>query len=101
MATLGGVVAVLVISFSNWREIDGIRSSIDSKLDQMDTRIAQMTTQLGQVSNRVNNISAGGGGQQARRGPDPNRVYTIKTDNAPYKGNANAPVTIAEFSDFQ
>ena len=36
-----------------------------------------------------------------RSGPDPNKVYAIKTDRAPAKGPANAPVTIAEFSDFQ
>jgi protein-disulfide isomerase len=35
------------------------------------------------------------------RGPDPNRVYTLKTAGAPFKGPESAPVTIAEFSDFQ
>ena len=36
-----------------------------------------------------------------RRGPDPNRVYRIKTAGSPTKGPASAAVTIAEFSDFQ
>jgi hypothetical protein len=37
----------------------------------------------------------------ARQGPDPNKVYTVKTEGSPFKGPKNAPVTIAEFSDFQ
>src|SRR5204862_1044705 len=32
---------------------------------------------------------------------DPNRVYAVKTSDAPVRGPASAPVTIAEFSDFQ
>src|SRR5262245_66344834 len=38
---------------------------------------------------------------QARRGPDPNKVYTVNTSGSPVRGVPSAPVTIAEFSDFQ
>jgi hypothetical protein len=34
-------------------------------------------------------------------GPDPNKLHTVKTDGAPFLGPSNAPVTIAEFSEFQ
>lgn len=34
-------------------------------------------------------------------GPDPNKVYTVKTDGSPFLGPSDAPVTIAEFSEFQ
>jgi hypothetical protein len=34
-------------------------------------------------------------------GPDPNKVYPVKIDGAPFEGPKEAPVTIAEFSDFQ
>ena len=87
--TLAGVVAVLMISFSNYREIDRIQSSLDTKLTQIENRITE-------VANR-----APAAAQPARRGPDPNRVYQIKSAGAPSKGPAKAAVTIAEFSDFQ
>jgi hypothetical protein len=34
-------------------------------------------------------------------GPDPEKVYTVKTEGAPFKGPSGAPITIAEFSEFQ
>jgi hypothetical protein len=37
----------------------------------------------------------------ARRGPDPNKRYTVKTENAPAKGPLTAKVELIEFSDFQ
>ncbi|MGZ8844981.1 MAG: hypothetical protein ACXW3C_00805 [Pyrinomonadaceae bacterium] len=34
-------------------------------------------------------------------GPDPEKVYTVKTDGAPFKGSKSAPITIVEISEFQ
>ena len=87
-ATLAGVVAVLMISFSNWREIDRIQETLDSRLAQLENRMSDL----------ANRPAAP---QQAQGGLDPNRVYPIKTDGAPSKGRNGAPVTVAEFSDFQ
>ena len=39
--------------------------------------------------------------QARRRGPDPDKVYTINTKGAPAKGPGGAKVKIVEFSDFQ
>jgi len=83
LATFGGVLAVLVISFASWRDV----SRIDRRLSELEARIGQVGTRAP--------------AQAVRRGPDPNQVYTIRTEGAPSRGKASAPVTIAEFSDFQ
>ena len=83
LATLAGVVAVLIVSFASWRDI----SRIDRRLGELEAR-------MDQVDSRAP-VSV------PHRGPDPNLVYTVKTDGAPSRGHASAPVTIAEFSDFQ
>jgi hypothetical protein len=87
LATLIGVVAVLVIAFASWRDVDRIDRSLGDRLDRLEARIEQMGGRAPAPA--------------AQRGPDPSRVYTIRTDGQPYRGRASAPVTIAEFSDFQ
>jgi protein-disulfide isomerase len=36
-----------------------------------------------------------------RRGPDPSKVYQVASAGAPFKGPANAKITVVEFADFQ
>ena len=36
-----------------------------------------------------------------RRGPDPNKIYTLASAGAPFKGPVDAKVTVVEFADFQ
>lgn len=93
LATLAGVVVILMISFSNLRAIDRIQSGFDSRLGQIETRISQIGT--------VAAPAAAPPPQQRPTGPDPEKVYPIKLAGAPTKGPARAAVTIAEFSDFQ
>jgi len=87
LATLIGVVAVLVISFASWRDVGRIDRTLGERMDKLEARIDQ--------------VGSRAPAQAAQRGPDPNRVYTIQTASAPARGPAGAPVTIAEFSDFQ
>ena len=93
LTTLGGVVLVLLISAWNSAKISQLDGSLDEK-------IGRLEAQINQVSEKVNNV-ARAAPQPARRGPDPTRTYKIKTDGAPSKGSANAPIVLAEFSDFQ
>ncbi len=92
LATLAGMVAVLGLSFASWRQIGEFNEGVDDRLKKIESRIGQLATKVDKLPAQA---------QQRRRGPDPNKVYKIKTAGAPAKGPANAPITIAEFSDFQ
>ena len=88
LVTLIGVIALLVITFTNMRDIDRLDRGLGERLGKLEGQMAQ-------VGNRPANAAA------PQQGLDPSRVYTVKTADAPVRGPAAAPVTIAEFSDFQ
>ena len=93
-ATLAGVAILLFVSIQNWSQTRGIEQAMTDRLTQIETRLTQ-------ISAKVDSVATARPQQPARRGPDPNKVYPVKTEGRPYKGPKNAPVTIAEFSDFQ
>lgn len=93
LATLGAVAIVAVFGYITQRQTNELRRVVDFRLDQIDTRLVQLFAKVDAVGTRA--------AASNRSGPDPNRVYTIKTDGSPSKGPLTAAVTIAEFSDFQ
>jgi protein-disulfide isomerase len=68
--------------------------------------IDRMVGELSGVKSAVAKVQVAGGGApakapQRRRGPDPDKVYSVNTKGSPVRGNPNASITVVEFSDFQ
>jgi protein-disulfide isomerase len=83
-------IAALAFAFYLWTDARSAKKASDAQLASIETRVAQLAQQV---------VSAQRPPQP--QGPDPNKVYAIKLDGAPVKGNATAPIVIAEFSDYQ
>ena len=87
LGTLAGVVALLMITFSNMRDVERLDRTLNERLGKLETQIAQVGTRPAAAP---------------AKGIDPNRVHTLReVSDAPSRGPAGAPVVIAEFSDFQ
>jgi hypothetical protein len=96
LTTLGAVVIVLVVSALSLRAVDRIEDDFDRKLERVEDRIARLSDKISSQP-----APAAQPATPPKSGPDPSRAYPIKTAGRPTKGPRSAPVTIAEFSDFQ
>jgi protein-disulfide isomerase len=88
------VLAVGALGLGFWAATDvkKVKTDMAKRMADVDQRLTQMQTQVANAAKAK---------PQAQQGPDPNKVYTVKTDGAPTKGNPTAPIVIAEFSDYQ
>jgi protein-disulfide isomerase len=83
----------LVLGFVAWTDAKQSKDTLTKRIIDLDTKVLQLQTQ---VANAAKAKPA-----PAQQGPDPNKVYTVRTDGSPTKGSPTAPIVIAEFSDFQ
>jgi len=82
-------LSVLVGAFMLGRSVDGAAE-----------QLAAMEVAIGKVAT-TSVANAPAAAPAPRRGPDPNKVYSVNIAGAPIKGPETAKVTIVEFSDFQ
>lgn len=90
-ATIVGV-ALVVTGFVVKAAVDGATS----QLNGIKIALADQQKALEQVAQARPAAAA-----PARRGPDPNKRYTIATNGSPARGVKTAKVTVVEYSDFQ
>ena len=88
------VGAVLVANALN--RVTAQVNSAASGLQEIKTALAEAKTTLQQAAQAQPARKP-----PRRRGPDPNKVYTVNTKGAPLKGAQTAQIKIIEFSDFQ
>ncbi len=71
--------------------------ALEEKMTALDGKMIAMAQGMQQIAQQAQQAQQG----QQRRGPDPNKVYPVNTSGSPVRGVNSAPITIAEFSDFQ
>lgn len=86
VAILVGLAVLVVITGLNLYETRRQRTELNERMGQLVTAVSTKPTSPT---------------PQRPTGPDPDKVYTVKTDGAPFVGPSGAPITIAEFSEFQ
>ncbi len=86
VAILVGLVLLVGISGLNLYETRRQRTELNDRMTQLATAISTKPAATP---------------PQRPSGPDPEKVYTVKLEGAPFKGPSGAPITIAEFSEFQ
>lgn len=82
----------LGLGFVAWTDAKKVKDETLKRFVDMDTKVIQLQAQV------ANAAKAKPAPQQ---GPDPNKVYTVRTEGSPTKGNPKAPIIIAAFSEFQ
>lgn len=73
----------------------------DEALNEIKNQQTQILTKLTALEEKIDKAAGRPAPQQAQRGPDPARAYTLPLGKSPVKGPKEGPITIVEFSDYQ
>ena len=86
-----GIAIISIILTSCARD----ESAIGEKLDRVESKLDRIEKKLAQAGSARARAP-----QRQRRGPQPGTVYSIPVDDAPFKGNPEAKVTIVKAMEF-
>jgi hypothetical protein len=89
---LVGLALVVIVGFTNYNATVKLQSALSERLLNVENKLNVMSAKVDLAARPA---------PPRQTGPDPNKVYPVKIDGAPFEGPKEAPVTIAEFSDFQ
>jgi hypothetical protein len=92
------IVAVAVIAGSLILALSLNR--VTEQLDRTAGRLGEIRGAVADAKDALSNLQVAAAPSR-RRGPDPNRRYTLNTQGAPALGSDTAAVTIVAFSGFQ
>jgi hypothetical protein len=87
-----GMAVVIALCGTMTYQTWSLRREVEERFTRVDGAVNSLSTKVGAAAKAA---------AQPARGPDPNKVHTVKTEGAPAKGAPGAPIVIAEFSDFQ
>ncbi len=102
--TLIGSVIVGVCVVVGSAIVASALNGVTTQLDRTTQRLEDIKTAMADAQKALSNVArapAAAPTPARRRGPDPNKRYTIPVAGAPVKGPQTAKVKIVEFSDFQ
>ncbi len=97
---LGAAVVVGVAVVAAGALVGSSLNRVTQQLDRTAGGLDEIRAAVVDAKDALGNLQAAPA-QAARRGPDPNKRYTVNTKGSPSVGPETAAVTIVEFSDFQ
>ncbi len=100
--SLWGAVIVSVAIIGASLILSSALNAVTEQLDRTAGRLDKIGSAVADAKEALANLpTAAAPRAAARRGADPDKRHIVKTDGAPWMGNATAAITIVEFSDFQ
>lgn len=100
MRKLGFIILTGLAAVSLWA-CQQDNTAVMEKLDQIEKKVTELDKRLGQGGAGAPGAAAARGQQQQQPSqPDPQQVYAVSIDGAPYKGAEHAKITIVDAFEF-